>query len=275
MDNVNTRYYSRFSIQQRFLHGALAGTFLGLAITGMPLRFSTNSAMQALARGVGGFGAVLFFHKFCAILLTVAFMSHVVNIVYRVGVKREYSLVWGPTSMVPRWKDIQDFFGNIMWFLHLGPKPQFDRYGYWDKLDYWGVFWGMGVIGFSGYAMWFGSFFAHFIPGSWLNIALLLHGEEAILATGWIFTIHFFNTHLRPDNFPMDLAIFTGRVSEEEMKHSHPAEYERLVNNGGLKALQVEAPPRWMKNFAWSIGASAVVVGVIMLVLMAVAFAKQ
>lgn len=274
MDDVNTRYYLRFSLPQRFLHGALAGTFLGLAFTGMQLRFSTNSAMQILAKAVGGFGAVLFFHKFCALLLTVAFMTHVVNVVYRIVAKREYSLIWGPTSMVPRWKDIQDFFGNLRWFLHLGPKPKFDRYAYWDKLDYWGVFWGMGIIGFSGYAMWFGSFFAHFIPGSWLNIALLLHGEEAILATGWIFTIHFFNTHLRPDNFPMDLTIFTGRLSEEEMKHTHPEEYDRLVESGGLKALEVAPPPRWMKNFSRTIGATAIGAGLIMLALMAVAFIK-
>ena len=94
----------------------------------------------------------------------------------------------------------------------------------------------MGIIGFSGYAMWFGSFFARLIPGSWLNIALLIHGEEAILATGWIFVIHFFNTHLRPDNFPMDLTIFTGRLTEEELKHMHPEEYDRLVSDRPIES---------------------------------------
>ena len=140
------RYYVRFSLAQRFLHGALAGTFLGLAFTGMMLRFSTASYMQALAKAVGGFGAVLFFHKFFAFWLTVAFLIHVGNIVYRLAAKREWGLLYGPDSMVPRWKDIQDFFGNLKWFFHLGPKPRLDRYAYWDKLDYWGVFWGMGII---------------------------------------------------------------------------------------------------------------------------------
>ena len=257
MDDAHPRYYVRFSLAQRYLHWALAGTFLGLAFTGMQLRFSTAPWMQALARAVGGFGAVLFFHKFCAIGLTVTFLMHLADLGYRIVAKREWSLLWGPNSMVPRWKDIQDFFGNLKWFLHLGPKPRFDRYAYWDKLDYWGVFWGMGIIGFSGYAMWFGSFFARLIPGSWLNVALLIHGEEALLATGWIFVIHFFNTHLRPDNFPMDLTIFTGRLSEEELKSMHPEEYERLVATGGLKAIAAEAPPLWLNNFGRLIGASA------------------
>ena len=275
MNGSKERYYVRFSLAQRYLHGALAGTFLGLAFTGITLRFSTASWMQMLARAVGGFGAVLFFHKFFAIGLTIAFLAHVADIVYRIVGKREWGLLYGPFSMVPRWKDIQDFFGNMKWFLHLGPKPSFDRYAYWDKLDYWGVFWGMGIIGLSGYSMWFGSFFAHLIPGSWLNIALLIHGEEAILATGWIFVIHFFNTHLRPDNFPMDLTIFTGRLTEEELMHTHPAEYERLVQTGALNALAAEAPPRWLNNFGRVIGTTAVVAGVLMLILMTVAFIRE
>ena len=275
MDDTTSRYYIRFSLAQRYLHGVLAGTFLGLAFTGIQLRFSAAPWIQAIARAVGGFGAVLFFHKFCAIALTVAFLLHVADIAYRVLAKREWDLLWGPNSMVPRWKDIQDFFGNLKWFLHLGPKPSFDRYAYWDKLDYWGVFWGMGIIGLTGYAMWFGSFFARLIPGSWLNIALLLHGEEAILATGWIFVIHFFNTHLRPDNFPMDLTIFTGRLSEEELKHLHPEEYQRLVGSGGLNAIAAEAPPRWLNNFGRVIGGIAIFAGVVMMILGVVAFVRD
>ena len=249
MDDTKTRFYIRFSLTQRYLHWALAGTFLGLAFTGLQLRFSTLPWIQSIARAVGGFGAILFFHKFFAIGLTITFGYHLANLAWDIGVKRDWSLLWGPNSMVPRWKDIQDFIGNMKWFVHLGPKPRFDRYAYWDKLDYWGVFWGMGIIGLSGYAMWFGSFFARIIPGSWLNIALVLHGEEAILATGWIFLIHFFNTHLRPGNFPMDLTIFTGRLTEEELKHMHPEEFDRLAGSGGLQAIAAEAPPRWLNNF--------------------------
>ena len=274
MTDVHTeeRYYLRFTLAQRLLHVAIIITFLGLALTGLPLRFSTNHWMLALAQAVGGFGAVLFFHKFCALALTIVFAIHVANAAWRVVVHKEYGLIWGPRSMVPRLKDIQDFFGNMKWFLHLGPKPKFDRFAYWDKVDYWAVFWGMGIIGFSGYAMWFGSFFARFIPGSWLNIALLIHGEEAILAVAFIFTIHFFNTHLRPENFPMDLTIFTGRLSEEEFKRMHPEEFDRLKANGGLEKLLAPPPPPWMKNFSFSAGAAAVAAGVVMLVMTVVAF---
>lgn len=269
------RYYQRFSAPQRFLHGFLAITFLGLAMTGLPLRFSTAPWALAIARSVGGFGTILFFHLFNAVVLTVAFLIHVANLVYRIIAKKEYGLLWGSSSMVPNLKDIKDFIAQIKWFFWKGDKPKFDRYAYWDKVDYWAVFWGMGIIGFSGYAMWFAPFFARFIPGSWLNIALLIHGEEAILAVGFIFTIHFFNTHLRPDNFPMDLVIFNGRQSEEELKRRHPEEYKRLVETGELEKLRMEAPPRWLQNFGRAFGTTAILIGFVFLTLMVVAFVKE
>ena len=269
------RYYSRFSAPQRYLHGSLAVTFLGLAVTGLTLRFSGAHWAVALAAAVGGFRAVLFFHLLNAVVLTVAFLIHVANLGYRIIFRKEYGLVWGPSSMVPNLKDIQDFIQQFKWFFFRGEKPKFGRYAYWDKVDYWAVFWGMGIIGLSGYAMWFAPFFAKLIPGSWLNIALLIHGEEAILAVGFIFTIHFFNTHLRPDNFPMDLVIFTGRQSEEELQQRHPEEYKQLVESGRLEKLRVDPPPRWLRNFGFIFGSSAIFIGLVFLVLMAVAFVKD
>jgi cytochrome b subunit of formate dehydrogenase len=154
------RYYSRFSLPQRYLHGVLVTTFLGLALTGLPLRFSSDGWARAFAETVGGFGAILFFHKFFGLTLTVAFLIHLGNILYRVIARKEYGLLWGPNSMVPRWKDITDLLGNFRYFFWLGPQPKFDRYTYWDKMDYWAVFWGMAIIGLSGFAMWFAPFFA-------------------------------------------------------------------------------------------------------------------
>ena len=269
------RYYSRFSLGQRYLHGFLAATFLGLAMTGLPLRFSSTPLALAFARAVGGFGTILFFHLLSAVTLTTAFLIHVGNLVYRIVAKKEYGLLWGSNSLVPNLKDVKDFAQQIRWFLFLGPKPKFDRYTYWDKVDYWAVFWGMGIIGLSGYAMWFAPFFAKVFPGSWLNIALLIHGEEALLAVGFIFTIHFFNTHLRPDNFPMDMVIFTGRQTEEEFKHKHPEEYQRLVESGELGNLRMEPPPRWLLNFGRLFGTAAIVLGVVMIVLTVAAFVSE
>ena len=87
-----------------------------------------------------------------------------------------------------------------------------------------------------GLILWVPKFWARFLPGDLFNVALLVHGEEALLAVVFIFTIHFFNGHLRPEKFPMDTVIFTGVLPLEELKHERPAEYERLVRGGRRRA---------------------------------------
>jgi len=266
------RFFQRFTRAQRTLHAVLFTTFLGLAATGLPLRFSESIWARGLAGFVGGFGAILFVHKFCALALTVAFLVHVKDIFTRSLARHEKGIFWGATSMVANWKDVKDLVGHMRWMVGLGPKPKFERYAYWEKFDYWAVFWGMIVIGFSGYAMWFAPFFAHFLPGWALNAVLVIHSEEGLLAILFIFSIHFVNTHLRPDSFPMDMVIFTGVESEEEFKHKRPLEYQRLAAEGKLEAKLGEKPQAWYVRFSKVVGFTAIAIGVVLLILTLTAY---
>jgi cytochrome b subunit of formate dehydrogenase len=261
------RYFKRFTRAQRYLHAILFSTFLGLAATGLPMRFSQSAWARQFASHVGGFGTIIFFHKLCAVVLTLAFLIHVKDIFQRALVDREPGIFWGPTSMVGNWKDVKDIIGHLRWMVGLGPKPQFERYAYWEKFDYWAVFWGMIVIGFSGYAMWFAPFFARFLPGWALNAVLVIHSEEGLLAILFIFSIHFVNTHLRPDSFPMDMVIFTGVESEEEFKSKRPREYARAVAQGKLESRIGVKPALWAVNFSRIVGFTAIFIGLTLLVL--------
>jgi cytochrome b subunit of formate dehydrogenase len=261
------RYFKRFTAAQRYMHAVLFTTFLGLAATGLPMRFSESLWARRFASGVGGFGSILFFHKLCAIVLTLAFLNHLKNIFSRAFVHREKGVFWGYSSMVANFKDAKDLLGHLRWFVGLGQRPQFDRYSYWEKFDYWAVFWGMIVIGFSGYAMWFAPFFAHFLPGWALNAVLVIHSDEGLLAILFIFSIHFVNTHLRPGSFPMDMVIFTGVESEEEFSHKRPLEYQRLVKEGKLESRLGEAPGSYQLNFSRVVGFTAIFIGLTLLVL--------
>ena len=266
------RHFVRFTREQRYLHATLFTTFLGLAATGLPIRFSESFWARSAASAVGGFGAILFLHKLCAIVLTIAFLLHVKELFTRSFINHQKGIFWGPTSMVANWKDVKDIVAHLRWFVGLGPKPQFDRYAYWEKFDYWAVFWGMIVIGFSGYAMWFAPFFAHFLPGWALNAVLVIHSEEGLLAILFIFSIHFVNTHLRPDSFPMDMVVFTGVESEEEFKHKRPLEYERIKASGELERRIGQAAPVWLINFSRVVGTIAIAIGLILLVLTLTAY---
>ena len=81
-----------------------------------------------------------------------------------------------------------------------------------------------------------------FLPGVTLNIAQVIHSTQALLATGFVFAIHFFNTHLRPEQFPADMSVLTGLVSEEEFKDDRPEYFERLRREGKLDALTATVP---------------------------------
>ena len=262
------RYYLRFGRLERVLHAVLMLTFVGCALTGVPLLFADEAWARAFVRFLGGFQAAGLIHRTCAALMIVVLVGHVVHVFARAFRGGDIiSLFWGPDSMVPQPQDIIDIYRHFKWFVGRGPRPQFDRFTYWEKFDYWAVFWGMFIIGGSGLLLWFPTFFAILLPGWVFNIATIVHGEEALLAVGFIFTIHFFNGHLRPEKFPMDLVIFTGRIPEHEMKAERAIEYARLAGSGRLAAQQTTPPARSAELFGRIVGGAAVVLGVLTIVM--------
>ena len=265
---IGQRYYRRFTRTERIMHSLLMISFVGLALTGLPLLFSDKPWAAVLARLFGGFQVAGAIHRTCAFVMLVLFACHIVIVVRRAIANRNLvGILWGPDSMVPQPQDGIDLYNHFKWFLGLGPRPQFDRWTYWEKFDYWAVFWGMAIIGGSGLLLWFPVFFAKFLPGWMFNIASLVHGEEALLAVGFIFTIHFFNGHLRPEKFPMDTVIFTGRIPEHELRHERAVEYERLLREGRLAAEEAPPPTLESRAFGWFVGGATMLLGIVAIVL--------
>jgi cytochrome b subunit of formate dehydrogenase len=262
------RYYRRFTRAQRIMHAFLMLSFVGCAISGLPLLFADHDWAVRVARWMGGFEGAGFVHRVCAFVMVVLFVGHVVHVLWRTFTGGNMmKMLWGPDSMVPQPQDAWDIWNHLKWFVGKGPRPQFDRWTYWEKFDYWAVFWGMFIIGGSGLLLWFPMFFANFLPGWMFNIATLVHGEEALLAVGFIFTIHFFNGHIRPEKFPMDTVIFTGRIPEDELRHERVLEYTRLQHEGRLAALEATPPTLESKTFGWFVGGATMALGIVVIVL--------
>src|SRR4030042_3002641 len=162
--------------------------------------------------------------------------------------------LFGPDSLCPRWKDVQDIIGTIQWFFNKGPKPQYDRWTYWGKCDFLAVFWGMFAIGFSGLMLWFPEFFTIFLPGWILNIATIVHSDEALLASGFLFTVHFFNTHFRPSKFPIDTVIFTGGLPQYELLEERLDQYKRMMAEKTLETYREKYPSAMHDLFSTVVG---------------------
>ena len=262
------RWYRRFTLPERVLHALLMITFIGCALTGLPLIFAAQPWAVGLARLLGGFHSAGIIHRACASVMIAVFVIHVALVIRRAIIAKDLlAILWGPDSMVPQWRDAIDMYRHVRWFFGLGPRPQFDRWTYWEKFDYWAVFWGMAIIGGSGLLLWFPFFFGRLLPGWAFNIASLVHGEEALLAVGFIFTIHFFNGHLRPEKFPMDTVVFTGRISEHELKGERAVEYARLQASGSLAQKEAAPPAHGARAFGWIVGGTALALGVVVILL--------
>ena len=231
------RYYRRFSLKQRLMHLFMLLSFFMLALTGMALKFSFMGWAHVVSTTLGGFSVMGTLHRIAAIVLLLVFAYHLRDIVkHKVASgKGWFRFVFSKNSLMFNFNDLRVFLQSVKWFLGRGQRPQYGRFTYWEKFDYFAVFWGVFVIGSTGLLLWFPELFTRVLPGWSVNVATIIHSDEALLAVGFIFTIHFFNTHFRPDKFPMDPVIFTGRVSLDELKHDKPDEYEEFVENASVE----------------------------------------
>jgi len=261
----------RFNRVDRINHAFVIISFFGLSLTGLPLLYADKGWAQGLINAFGGVRACGVMHRIFAVILIANFVVHGVGLARRFKKLGIREMLFGPATMLPRAKDVKDCLGMFRWFFFAGPKPTFDRWTYWEKFDYVAEVGGSMIIGFTGLLLWFPIFFSHYLPGWIFNVATIVHGYEALLAVGFIFTIHFFNAHLRLEKFPVDDVMFTGSLPEEEFKHERGVEYERLVATGELEKLRVPTAPRWYRYFAVIMGAVAMAIGLTIVALIILA----
>jgi cytochrome b subunit of formate dehydrogenase len=267
------KVYRRFTKTQRTLHLVMLLSFFSLALTGMSLKFSYTGWAQVVAEVFGGFRSMGIIHRLGAVILICVFVLHLRNLVRRKGASGQSwkEILTGPDSIVFNRDDLKELGQSIKWFLGRGPRPRYGRFTYWEKFDYFAVFWGIAVIGSTGLVLWFPEAFTYVLPGWSVNVATIIHSDEALLAVGFIFTVHFFNTHFRPDKFPMDPVIFTGRVPVEELERDKPREYERLVSTGELEQKLVDPLPLHVERGMKIFGFIALAIGLTLIALIVIA----
>jgi cytochrome b subunit of formate dehydrogenase len=130
-----------------------------------------------------------------------------------------------PADIFPTWKDVQDAVGMVKYLLFLtDQQPRFGKYNFEQKFTYWLLFLAIGIMGFSGLILWFPITFTRILPGGVIPAAKFAHSTEAIITALFVVLWHFYHVHVQR----LNLSIFTGRLSEQEMKENHPVEYDRL-----------------------------------------------
>jgi len=261
--------FRRFTLFNRILHFWMVVSFFTLALTGMALKFSYMKWAQGLAWLLGGFAGMAGLHRLGAFILFAVFVGH---LWYLYLCKTKEGRTWigtiyGPDTLLFTFRDLREFIQSLRWFFGLGKRPNYGRYTYWEKFDYFAVLWGIIIIGGTGLVLWFPELLTYILPGWAVNVATIIHSDEALLAVGFIFTIHFFNTHFRPDKFPLDQVMFHGAMTLEELEYDKPGEYERLRAAGELDDHIVPSPRTSTERMAKIGGFVALAIGLTLIAL--------
>ena len=256
----------RFTPLQQAFHIVLMVTFLIQAATGLARMYIETAWGRQLAYLFGGYEAARDVHIYVGLLMLAGFLAHILYLLAKLNWRQPTKSVTSPDSLLPRPMDIKHFFQHIGWFCGLRQQPEFDRWGYWEKFDYWAVFWGMVVIGITGLMLAYPLATSRILPGWSLNVAFWVHRIEALLAIGHVFIIHFFIGHVRKLNFPMDRAMFEGSTDLDHSRHERPAWIRRLKNEGAMEGLLVAEAGPGRRMVSYIVGFLAMAAGLYLLI---------
>ncbi len=215
--------FKRFTLNQLVEHWVMIGTFMLLVISGMPLKFPDAWWSPVIINLLGGFWMRTQIHHAAGIVLVVLGAYHVG---YHLFVDKEPLF---ERKILPNLKDAKDFWQTILFYFGKAEQPKYGRYSWKEKFDYWGAFWGMVMMGVTGLVMMFPFVAMKYVPYAYVQLSTIIHTDEALLAAMFIFIVHWWNVHYSPEVFPMSKAWLTGNLSEEQMKHEHPLEYEEAM----------------------------------------------
>jgi CheY-like chemotaxis protein/cytochrome b subunit of formate dehydrogenase len=269
------KQFQRFPVAWRMAHLLFALSLMMLVLTGMSVLYADEPWARAIIHAIGGTKVAAVIHRTFAVLFLVVFAGHLVHLVIH-ALQRRGSFEWfGPDSLAPRAQDLRDILAMFRWFIGQGPRPVFDRWTYWQKFDYWAPFAVVLIVSACGLMLWAATRTTTFLPGWVLNIATIFHGEMAMLAVLFLFTVHFFNNHFRPDKFPLELVMFTGSMPLETFKREHRVEYNRLLASGELDKHLVDAPSAPMTLASKALGFALIAFGLLLLVLVLIGLLRD
>ena len=213
------RNYRRFPLHYRAEHWIMVTAFVVLAITGLVQKYAFAGISLAIIGALGGIENVRILHRIAATVMMIEAVYHIGLIGYNLLVRRtRWSLMLNPD-------DLRNAWGSLLFNLgQRKDRPKQGRYTFEEKFEYFAILWGMAVMIVTGFALWNPIATAAALPGEAIPAAKVVHSNEALLAVLAIIVWHIYHVHLRSFNKNM----FTGKMSEEEMRDEHPLELEAL-----------------------------------------------
>ncbi|MBF0217376.1 MAG: cytochrome b/b6 domain-containing protein [Candidatus Omnitrophica bacterium] len=207
--------YDRFTLGERMQHIGLAVSFTLLAYTGFALRAS--DAWWALPFRLinPGFDWRGIAHRILAVIFVVLAVYHAYYLFFTARGRQQLR------AMMVKKRDFTDVFFTVLFYFGLRKgKPKYARYSYIEKSEYWALVWGGVIMTVTGSVLMFQDFFMQFLAMWIFDVARTIHFFEAILAVLAIIVWHLYFNIFHPDHYPLNLAMMTGKVSEEDHREN-------------------------------------------------------
>jgi formate dehydrogenase subunit gamma len=219
-DIQQERTFRRFTLPQRLEHAVIFLSITVLLLTGLPQKYRTTAWSQDLLSTPERLNTIQDIHHIAAVVLSVEVLFHLVNAMYLLARRKL------PGDILPTLQDIRDAGQMMRYLLFLRKdKPSFGKFNFEQKATYWFLFVSIGIMVGTGFVLWFPIIFTKWLPGSTVPAAKMAHSTEAIVTAIFVVIWHFYHVHIER----LNLSIFTGRLSEKEMRTYHADEFERLT----------------------------------------------
>ncbi|NOZ74768.1 MAG: hypothetical protein GXO90_05240 [FCB group bacterium] len=235
-------YIQRYSRSEIWQHYLLIIAFFTLVISGFSLKYMDNFWVGLFSDiGFTEIGRRIV-HRGAAILLIGLSIWHIGEMFFT-----RHGRQTG-RKMLPNVRDLKGFVQLMQNSLHLRKeKPEFDRFDYTEKAEYWALIWGTIVMVLTGFILWFPISFTGIFPSWIVKVAEVFHLYEAWLATLAIIVWHFFYVILHPQEYPLSMTWLHGRMTLDEYRHKHYLDYQQIMAE--IKAIQEGTLPLDRSSF--------------------------
>jgi formate dehydrogenase gamma subunit len=216
-------YVVRFSTWARFQHAAVIVLFFLLVAKGLTQKWPQAELSQWTVDLFGGIFVTRWLHRVSGVVFTLLTVAHLSVVVGQLWLGRAK-----PTMLLSR-RDFQDVIQTLRYYRGKTEEPaKFGRYDYGQKFEYWGLIFGSAIMILTGFILIFPVWISRILPAELIPAAKEAHTNEAMMALAIILVWHLYGAHFKPEVFPADGSIFSGRISRERLAEEHPREYEEL-----------------------------------------------
>jgi cytochrome b subunit of formate dehydrogenase len=229
------RFVMRMPLRFRWQHAALLASFILLVLTGFALKFPDSWFASMLSLGERMRHLL---HRIAAVILISVSIIHLLDLLLTRQGRRL------ARDLFPTLDDLKGAWQNLSYYLGFSSiKPEFPRFNYAEKAEYWALVWGMLVMAGTGIMLWAKVSFGNHLPRWWLDVATAIHYYEAV-ATLAIVVWHFTRCSSIP-MYPMNWAWWDGKMTLHHYQEEHgldPNPVIEIANDAESDAAMIEEP---------------------------------